>query len=149
MVLGILSEDYMSQGIQIGAKPTSFGVLMPVVDLGFGSGKSKSLYGREGHLGITLVKFAGDQLGLRDALHLAEYFEKDNRGRKVWSRVQPVMLGKDDQNNPSLLTVDPRTGEKKRILYGYLGTANDLDKVDSETRKKVVIGSQRELKVSK
>ncbi|XP_044499680.1 uncharacterized protein LOC123221068 [Mangifera indica] len=118
-------------------------------DLGFGSGKSKSLYGREGHLGITLVKFAGDQLGLRDALHLAEYFEKGNRGRKVWAHVQLLMLGKDDEKNPSLLKVDPWTGDKKRILYGYLGTANDLDKVDVETRKKVVIESRRELKLSK
>lgn len=119
------------------------------LDLGFGTGKSKSLYGREGHLGITLVKFAGDQSGLKDAVRLAEYFEKDSRGRKVWARVQPLSLGKDDENNPSLVTVDQRTGEKKRILYGYLGTASDLDKVDFETRKKAVIESQREIKASK
>lgn len=119
------------------------------LDLGFGTGKSKSLYGREGHLGITLVKFAGDQSGLKDAVRLAEYFEKDSRGRKVWARVQPLSLGKDDENNPSLVTVDQRTGEKKRILYGYLGTASDLDKVDFETRKKAVIESWREIKASK
>lgn len=119
------------------------------LDLGFGTGKSKSLYGREGHLGITLVKFAGDQSGLKDAVRLAEYFEKDSRGRKVWARVQPLSLGKDDENNPSLVTVDQRTGEKKRILYGYLGTASDLDKVDFETRKKAVIESWRETKASK
>lgn len=119
------------------------------LDLGFGTGKSKSLYGREGHLGITLVKFAGDQSGLKDAVRLAEYFEKDSRGRKVWVRVQPSSLGKDDENNPSLVTVDQRTGEKKRILYGYLGTASDLDKVDFETRKKAVIESWREIKASK
>ncbi|KAL9408089.1 hypothetical protein AB3S75_046603 [Citrus x aurantiifolia] len=118
-------------------------------DLGFGTGKSKSLYGREGHLGITLVKFAGDQSGLKDAVRLAEYYEKDSRGRKVWARVQPLSLGKDDENNPSLVTVDQRTGEKKRILYGYLGTASDLDKVDFETRKKAVIESRREIKASK
>lgn len=119
------------------------------LDLGFGTGKSKSLYGREGHLGITLVKFAGDQSGLKDAVRLAEYFEKDSRGRKVWARVQPLSLGKDDENNPSLVTVDQRTGEKKRILYGYIGTASDLDKVDFETRKKAVIESRREIKASK
>lgn len=119
------------------------------LDLGFGTGKSKSLYGREGHLGITLVKFAGDQSGLKDAVRLAEYFEKDSRGRKVWARVQPLSLGKDDENNPSLVTVDQRTGEKKRILYGYIGTASDLDKVDFETRKKAVIESWREIKASK
>lgn len=119
------------------------------LDLGFGTGKSKSLYGREGHLGITLVKFAGDQSGLKDAVRLAEYFEKDSRGRKVWARVQPLSLCKDDENNPSLVTVDQRTGDKKRILYGYLGTASDLDKVDFETRKKAVIESRREINASK
>lgn len=117
-------------------------------DLGFGSGKSKSLYGREGHQGITLVKFAGDLSGLQDAVRLAEYFEKDNRGRKAWARLQPLTLGKDDENNPSVVTVDQRSREKKRILYGYLGTATDLGKVDFETRKKVMIESQKEFKVS-
>lgn len=118
-------------------------------DLGFGSGKSKSMYGREGHLGITVVKFAGDQSGLRDAVRLAEYFEKENRGRKGWSHVQPLTLGKNDEKNPSLVKVDERTGEKKRIFYGYLGTAADLDKVDFDMRKRVVIESWREHKGSR
>ncbi|XP_022721840.1 uncharacterized protein LOC111279188 isoform X2 [Durio zibethinus] len=115
-------------------------------DLGFGSGKSKAMYGREGHLGITVVKFAGDQTGLKDAVRLAEYFEKENRGRKGWSHVQPLILGKDDERNPSLVKVDERTGEKKRIFYGYLGTVADLDKVDFDMRKRVVIESRREHK---
>ncbi|XVF28844.1 hypothetical protein REPUB_Repub15cG0067100 [Reevesia pubescens] len=115
-------------------------------DLGFGSGKSKAVYGREGHLGITVVKFAGDQAGLKDAVRLAEYFEKENRGRKGWSHVQPYTLVKDDEKNPSLVKVDERTGEKKRIFYCYLGTIADLDKVDFDTRKRVVIESRREHK---
>ncbi|KAI9196086.1 hypothetical protein LWI28_020946 [Acer negundo] len=118
-------------------------------DIGLPTGKSKSLYGREGHLGITLIKFMGEQSGLKDAVRLAEYFDKDNRGRKIWTRIHPLTLGKDDDNNPNLVKMDHRTGEKKRILYGYLGTAADLDKVDFDTRKKVVIESQREIKASK
>ncbi|KAI8021939.1 Paired amphipathic helix protein Sin3-like 2 [Camellia lanceoleosa] len=51
-----------------------------VADLGFGGGKSKSLYGRDDHLGITLVKFAGDQSGLKDVVRLVEFFEKENHG---------------------------------------------------------------------
>jgi hypothetical protein len=117
-------------------------------DLGFVGGKSKSLYGRDGHLGITLVKFGGDQSGLKEATRMAEYFEKDNHGRKAWGCLQPVTLGKDDEKNPSLVKVD-RSGEKTRILYGYLATAADLYKVDFETRKKVVIESLREYEASK
>ncbi|KAM1328403.1 hypothetical protein ACFX13_012730 [Malus domestica] len=119
-------------------------------DLGFGSGKSKSLYGRDGHLGMTLVKFSGDEAGLKDAIRMAEFFEKENHGRRGWARVQPPTLGsRDDDNNPNLVKFDEKTREKKRILYGYLGTAYDLDKVDFDTRKKAVIESLREYKSSK
>lgn len=115
-------------------------------DLGFSVGKSKSLYGREGHLGITLVKYAGDHSGLGEAMRLEEFFEKDNRGRRSWAVVQTLASNKDEENNPNLVRVDKSTGEKERILYGYLGTVSDLDKVDFDTRKKVVIESKREYK---
>ncbi|KAG6757468.1 hypothetical protein POTOM_037780 [Populus tomentosa] len=119
-----------------------------VRDLGFVGGKSKSLYGRDGHLGITLVKFGGDQSGLKEAVRLADHFEKDNRGREAWGCIQPLTFGKDDEKNPNLVKVD-RSGEKNRILYGYLATVADLYKVDFETRKKVVIESHQEHKASK
>lgn len=116
-------------------------------DLGFGGGKSKSMYGKEGHLGITVVKFANTQAGLKEAERLAEYFEKDNHGRKGWARAQASQSGDEDEN-PALVKVDPKSGEKKRILYGYLAMASDLDKVDFDTRKKAVIKSRRELDLS-
>lgn len=119
-------------------------------DLGFHGGKSKSLYGRDGHLGITLIKFSSDQAGLKEAICLAEHFDRDNRGRRAWAHLQPLTIGtKDDENNPHLMQFDERTREKKRIFYGYLGTATDLDKVDFETKKKVVIESWREYMASK
>lgn len=114
-------------------------------ELGLTGGKSKSLYGRDGHLGITLFKFAGDDSGLREAMRMTEHFEKVNRGRKSWGKVQPFTPSKDDEKNHSLVEVDGRTGEKKRILYGYLATVADLDKVDMETKKKTTIESLREL----
>ncbi|XP_028220089.1 uncharacterized protein LOC114401713 [Glycine soja] len=115
-------------------------------ELGFVGGKSKSLYGRDGHLGITLVKFAGDQSGFKEAIRLAEHFEKENHGRKDWDRVQSQTLGKDDENNANLVKVDEKKVDKRRVLYGYLGTAFDLDKVDFDTRKKAFIESRREYK---
>ena len=118
-------------------------------DLGFGSGKAKSVYSREGHLGITLVKFAGDLAGLKEAVRLAEFFEKQNHGRMGWARVQSLTSGKDSEDNPNLVKLDEKTGEKTRILYGYLGTVFDLDKVDFETRKKTAVESRREYKPSK
>ncbi|PSS33867.1 suppressor of gene silencing like protein [Actinidia chinensis var. chinensis] len=118
-------------------------------DLGFGSGKAKSVYSREGHLGITLVKFAGDLAGLKEAVRLAEFFEKQNHGRMGWARVQSLTSGKDNEDNPNLVKLDEKTGEKTRILYGYLGTVFDFDKVDFETRKKTAVESRREYKPSR
>ncbi|KAK6780867.1 hypothetical protein RDI58_023051 [Solanum bulbocastanum] len=117
--------------------------------IGFHGGKAKALYSRDGHLGVTLVKFASDQSGLMEAMRLAEYFEKDNHGRNGWARLQPLTLGKDDENNPDLCKFDHRTGEKKRVIYGYLGTVNDLEKVDFDFRKKITIASRLDYKPSK
>ena len=88
------------------------------------------------------MKFANDQSGLKEAMQLADYFEKERRGRKAWASVQSMATGHDDDNNPDLVIVDDRTKERKRVLYGYLGTASDLDKLDFETRKKVGIESK-------
>ncbi|XP_077245258.1 uncharacterized protein LOC143885134 [Tasmannia lanceolata] len=113
-------------------------------ELGFGGGKSKSMYGKEGHLGTTVVRFADNQSGLKEAERLTEFFEKDNHGRKGWAHAQALQSGKDDESNPYLVKADEKTGEKKRIFYGYLGTASDLDKVDFDTRKKAVIKGRSE-----
>ncbi|CAI9118467.1 OLC1v1020043C1 [Oldenlandia corymbosa var. corymbosa] len=118
-------------------------------DLGFHGGKSKSMYSKDGHLGITLIKFGSNQSGLMEALQLAEYFERENHGRNGWARVESLNLSKEDDNNPNLVKVDEKTKEKKRIFYGYMATVSDLDRVDFETRKKVVIHSRKESELPK
>ncbi|VFQ85329.1 unnamed protein product [Cuscuta campestris] len=119
-------------------------------DIGFHGGKSKALYSREGHLGVTVVKFSGDEAGLKEAVRLAEYFLRDNRGRNGWARVHPYTSsgGKEEENNPDLVRIDPRTREKRRVFYGYLATVSDMEKVDFETRKKVSVESRREFQSS-
>lgn len=117
-------------------------------ELGFGGGKAKSVYGKEGHLGFTAVKFPSTEVGLREAENLAEFFEKDNHGRKGWARVQASQSGNNEEKNPDLVKVDKKTGEKNRVFYGYLATAMDLDKVEFDMRKKVVIKSRKELNLN-
>ncbi|XP_077247756.1 uncharacterized protein LOC143887554 [Tasmannia lanceolata] len=112
-------------------------------ELGFSGGKSESMHGEEGHLGTTIVKFASDQSGLNEAECLAEFFEKDNHGRRGWAHAQALQSRKDYQNNPYLVKVDEKTGEKKRIFYGYLGTASDLHRIDFNELN-VSIKSRRE-----
>ncbi|KAL3626289.1 hypothetical protein CASFOL_029838 [Castilleja foliolosa] len=113
-------------------------------DIGFSSGKAMSMYSREGHLGVHTVKFSPDESGLKEALRLSDYFERERRGRRGWAHV-----GKDDENNPNLVRVDPKTGEKKRVFYGHLATVADLDKVTFEIKKRVSIVSVTELQKSK
>ncbi|THG18087.1 hypothetical protein TEA_024552 [Camellia sinensis var. sinensis] len=74
--------------------------------LGFGGGKSKSLYGRHSHLGITLVKFAGDQSGLKDVVRLVEFFEKENHG------IGPMYECIQSDHDPSIAIEEDCTSNK-------------------------------------
>ncbi|CAL1396741.1 unnamed protein product [Linum trigynum] len=94
---------------------------------------------------MTLVKYSGDMSGLKEAVQLSDHFAMQNHGRIAWEHIQPVALGRDDDDrNPNLVKVDHHSGDKQRILYGYLATAADLHRVDFETRRKVTIESLRE-----
>nr|CAB3501960.1 unnamed protein product [Digitaria exilis] len=114
-----------------------------IAELGFSGGKSRSLYGKEGHLGLTLVKFANNTAGLKEAERLAEFLERQDHGRIGWSRAHATHSIDSDQN-PLLVETDTRTGERKRILYGYLAIASDLDELDSDSRKRAFLKSRRE-----
>lgn len=103
------------------------------------------MYSRDGHMGTTVVKFAGDQTGLKDAMRLADLFEKQKHGRGSWTSVQLMLRpGNDDEKDPNFVKIDKKTGEKERVLYGYLGTVFDLEILDFDTRRKVTIESKRE-----
>lgn len=97
-------------------------------------------------MGVTLVKFVGDQSGLKEATRLGEFFEKDNHGRQNWAGMQNLVSNKAAENNPNLVKVDKNTGEKEKILFGYLATASDFDKIDQDTKTRVEIVSKREYK---
>nr|GFB07910.1 XS domain-containing protein [Tanacetum cinerariifolium] len=112
---------------------------------GFTTGKSKSMFDREGHMGTTVVHFANDPSGLKDAMRLADFFEKQKNGRTSWASIQSSFRPrKDDEKEPNFVKLDKRILEKERILYGYLGIVFDLEGVDFDTRKKVTIESKRE-----
>nr|BAK02434.1 predicted protein [Hordeum vulgare subsp. vulgare] len=113
-----------------------------IAELGFAGGKSKSLYGKQGHLGLTLIKFANNPSGLKEAERLAEFLEKQDHGRVGWSRAQATH-NLDPDTNPLLVETDNR-GEKKRILYGCLAISSDLDELDSDSRKRATVKSRKE-----
>ncbi|GLJ23462.1 hypothetical protein SUGI_0444210 [Cryptomeria japonica] len=115
-------------------------------ELGFGSGKSKALYGKEGHKGVVLVKFSSSFIGLQEAERLHKYFQGYCRGRKDWLRLQSSCTGKsDDDEDPDLVRADKETNRKRRVLYGYIGIAEDLEILDIDTRRKVSVKSREDM----
>ncbi|KAJ3673578.1 hypothetical protein LUZ60_005570 [Juncus effusus] len=113
-------------------------------DLGFPGGKARSIYSREGHMGVTCVQFSNTESGLKEAESLKHYFERQNHERKGWMRVRPVKPSEDDDRNPLLVKKDERTGEKKRVLYGYMASVADLDLVDVDIRKRASVKSRKD-----
>lgn len=71
-----------------------------------------------------------------------------NHDRKGWARAQPTRSSGDEDRNPLLVKMDDRTGEKKRIFYGYMATISDIDEVDIDTKKRASIKSRREFDLS-
>eukprot|EP01018_Ginkgo_biloba_P033071 Gb_05458 [translate_table: standard] len=116
-------------------------------ELGFGSGKSKALYGRDGHQGIILVKFLSTFAGFQEAERLHKYFEGHHRGRKKWLHVQSSSHTSQeiDDEDPDLVRIDKETKEKKRVLYGYIAIAGDLEKVDFDTRKRTLVKTRKDI----
>ncbi|GJN09028.1 hypothetical protein PR202_ga26996 [Eleusine coracana subsp. coracana] len=92
--------------------------------LGFYGGKSKSLYGKEGHLGLTLIKFADNPAGLKEAERLAEFLERHGHGRIGWSRAQASRSVDSDQN-PLLFETDKRTVSAE-FLYACVPVEDDF-----------------------
>ncbi|CAH9122214.1 unnamed protein product [Cuscuta epithymum] len=116
-----------------------------LTEIGCKGGKPKAAFNKGGHRGMTIVKFSPDRTGLKEAMKLADYFQRSNHGRSKWALVQSSTLSQDEDNNPDLVKVDPITQEKKRVFYGYLANVSDIDKIEFDLRRKVSIESKIEL----
>jgi len=117
-----------------------------LAELGFTGGKSKAVYGRDGHQGTIMVKFSPSSAGLQEAEQLIKYFERNNHGRKDWLRVQSSTVNQENSDeNPDLVETDEKTKLQKRVLYGYIAIAGDLEKLDADTRKKAIVKSKKDI----
>ncbi|KAK4593176.1 hypothetical protein RGQ29_017354 [Quercus rubra] len=108
---------------------------------GFIRGRIKVCLGRPSDKSVMVIKFLGTFTGLGDAEKLHKYFDENKRGRVDFERIT-------SNNGKSSKSWDAgNQGEKveEHILYGYMGIAEDLDKVDYNTRKSCVIKSKMEI----
>ena len=70
-----------------------------------------------------MARFPADREGLREAERAAEKLDKDNRGRRAWSRAP----------------------KESTSVYGYLATAADLEQLDEEGKNRALLRSRRDI----
>ncbi|MCD9561245.1 hypothetical protein HAX54_020248 [Datura stramonium] len=107
---------------------------------GFSGGRMKVCMGKPGNRSILLVKFLGTIPGIQDAEKLHNYFMEAERGREDFGVVTSTKGKGFDNRNVK--------GDKVEdiLLYGYMGVAEDLDKVDIDTKRRCLIKSKKEIR---
>nr|POE81498.1 hypothetical protein CFP56_29124 [Quercus suber] len=107
---------------------------------GFIRGRIKVCLERPSDKSVIVIKFLGTFTGLGDAEKLHKYFDENKCGRVDFERIT--------SNNGKGKSWDAgNQGEKveEHILYGYMGIAEDSDKVYFNTRKSCLIKSKMEI----
>ncbi|KAI4352601.1 hypothetical protein L6164_006837 [Bauhinia variegata] len=107
---------------------------------GFVRRRIKLCLGKPADQSIILVKFLDTFLGLGDAGRLHKYLSDSKRGRVDFDRIR-------SNNSQSHGTGETGIHEDnlEHILYGYMGIAEDLDKLDFNSKKWTMIKSKKEI----
>ncbi|KAL5710738.1 hypothetical protein ACHQM5_021266 [Ranunculus cassubicifolius] len=111
---------------------------METILRGMGISGGKVRYGKPVNQSIMLVKFLPTFSGLQEAERLHKYYTENTRGRGEFQKVKA---------NSRNIRRDEQVQEEKseKVLYGYMGIAEDLDKLDFDSKKKCVIKSKKEI----
>ena len=118
-------------------KTLPFFIISKFAGKGFVRGRIKLCLGKPADQSIILVKFLGTFVGLGDAERLHKYLADNNRGRADLERVKSEGI---------CGTKETDEGDKvENILYGYVGIAEDLDKLDFNSKKWSMIKSRKEI----
>uniref|UniRef100_A0A1D1Z973 Protein SUPPRESSOR OF GENE SILENCING 3 n=1 Tax=Anthurium amnicola TaxID=1678845 RepID=A0A1D1Z973_9ARAE len=105
-------------------------------EMRFEAGKVRVCRGKPSNQNITLVKFMPTFSGLQEADRLHKHYRDKKCGRKELEEVtSKESSGKD---------AEPQV-EAEQLFYGYMGTMEDLDKLDPETKRRCVLKSKKEI----
>lgn len=104
-------------------------------------GKIKVVRGKPGNQSIMVATFGAMFSGLQEAERLHKSFADKNHGRDEFQKINSSNL--IDDSHKGLHKARANTMES--VLYGYLGLAEDLDKLDFETKKRAVVKSKKEI----
>lgn len=105
---------------------------------GFSGGKFRTCLGKPGNHSVIVVRFLGTFSGLQDAERLHKYFVDNKRGRD---------FGRSSSSKGKSSSSNEAAGEKnvELVLYGYMGISEDLDEVDTDTKRKCWMKSKKEI----
>lgn len=97
--------------------------------------------GKPGDHSVMIVKFLGTFSGLEDAGKLHKYFVEHNHGR---ADLENMNYNKGKSIESKEAGIQPEKAEEV-VLYGYMGIAEDLDKLDFDNKRRCLIQSKREI----
>lgn len=104
-------------------------------------GKIEVVRGKPGNHSIMVATFGAMFSGLQEAERLHKMFADKSHGRHEFHKINSSHL--IDSHNDLHIATGANTLES--VLYGYLGLAEDLDKLDFETKKRSVVKSKKEI----
>lgn len=112
-----------------------------MIGKGFVGGKIKVCLGKPADQSVMLVKFLGTFTGLGNAERLHKYFAENKHGREEYEQKTSNTSKSSNDFEAGIL------GDKleERLLYGYIGIADDLDKLDFNTKKRVMVKSKKDI----
>lgn len=109
--------------------------------MGFDGGKTKIHRGKPANQSIMVVRFNGTFSGLQKAEKLHHIYDENQHGRAELQQTKSnnVKTGSCEENQKA------KANKVEHVLYGYLGIAGDLDKLDFETKERSVVKSKKEI----
>lgn len=108
-------------------------------EMGFGGDKTKVVRGKPANQSIMVASLHGTFSGLFEAESLHKRFIEKGQGK--------IDFDHNSSSQKRIQGTVKAPEDKSSVLYGYLGTAEDLDKLDFEMKKRCVVKSRKEIQV--
>ncbi|KAL6341733.1 hypothetical protein AAG906_037977 [Vitis piasezkii] len=110
-------------------------------DMGFDGGKTQICRGKPANQSIMVVRFNATFSGLQKAEKLHNMYAENQHGRAEFHQIN-FNNGKTSSCRENRKA---QADKVEHVLYGYLGIAGDLDKLDFEAKERCVVKSKKEI----
>ncbi|KAI6669288.1 hypothetical protein NL676_004173 [Syzygium grande] len=108
---------------------------------GFAEGKMVVCLGKPADQSVIVVKFLNTFSGLGNAGKLHKYFSENKRGRVEFQKRATDHVQGNESEAPGM----QGDNQEEALLYGYMGIAEDLDKIDYYAKKTSWVKSKKEI----